>query len=317
VEAVTNVSQLKSLTPNIHHTILTNPLPSFPPPGGSISSALDQSRVVIGHIYSPSSRPEDIDALKKLYTPFIPAERIVTMDAYSAELGQMGQTALLAHQMGAMASLHMLSQGCEANNGAVGWMVGFDIPGASGRGCVMPGSEVVGGLGAPFKEVRSEVKCLVSVAQKLEMQEVAEYWGAVLRMQDFMVRRAAKGLATQLGTEDEKGKKAAIAVLGLEDEKEMGLIIVAELISAGLDVKVCGDGSLKEKIVSEFNKGVQVLENCEAACSGCSGVVVLGSTRAEAEAWQGIGECMKERKVLSIGGELDGVRMKQLGFEVL
>jgi UDPglucose 6-dehydrogenase len=275
--------------------------------------------VIIGHIYSASSRPEDIGALKKLYTPFVPAERIVTMDAYSAELGRMGQTAMLAHQMGAMASLGVLSEKCEASTGAVGWMLGFDTAAVEGSGC---GSSGLGGLGVGggFREVRSEVMCLVSLAKELGMEEVAEYWGSLLKMQEFLVRRAVKGLVQQLGT-DEAAKKAAITitVLGFDDEGEMGTIVVKELRSAGLNVRSLGDGLLKNRVERELGDGIEVVESIEAACLGSSGVVLLGATatRALTEAWQEVIRGMRQKKLLTLGGRLDGVKMKQLGFEVV
>ncbi|CEL06547.1 hypothetical protein ASPCAL09720 [Aspergillus calidoustus] len=316
------IERLESLTPGIHHTILTIPWPSLSLSafaGHALSSPLSEPRVIIGHIYSPSSRPEDIDALKRLYTPFVPAERIVTMDAYSAELGQMGQTAMLAHQIGAMASLGVLSEKCEASTGAVGWMLGFDTAAVEDSVC---GSSGLGGLGVGggFRGVGSEVMCLVSLAKELGMEEVAEYWGSLLKMQEFLVRRAVKGLVQQLET-DEAAKKAAITitVLGFDDEGEMGTIVVKELRSAGLNVKSLGDGVLKNRVERELGDGIEVVESIEAACLGSSGVVLLGATatRASTEAWQEVVRGMRQKKLLTLGGRLDGVKMKQLGFEVV
>ncbi|KAJ0416979.1 hypothetical protein BJY00DRAFT_217016 [Aspergillus carlsbadensis] len=309
--------RLESLTPNIHHTILTNPLPSlsFSPSASGISSNPNEARVIIGHIYSPSSRPEDIDALKKLYTPFIPAEHIVTMDAYSAELGRIGGMAMAAQQIGSLASLRVLGERCEASQGAVGWMLGSDTADNGGNGT---GSQISGvmGLGGGFRGVRSEVKCLVNMARELGMEEVAEYWGSVLKMQGFMVRRAVKGLIDELGTTEE-GKKATIAALGLDEEREMGRIVIKELINAGLNVRVVVDGSLKSKVQDELGEAVDVVDSIETACSGSSGVVCLSSTGAQMEALQAIARNMKDRRLLSLGGGLDGVRMRQLGFEIL
>jgi UDPglucose 6-dehydrogenase len=277
--------------------------------------------VVIGHIYSTSSRPEDIDALKKLYTPFVPAERIVTMDAYSAELGRMSQTAVLAQQAGAMASLGLLSARCEASNGAVGWMLGLESDAGLGSTCGVPGFAGVG-LGGRFKEVRSEGRCLVSMARELGMDEVAEYWGALLRLQEFLVRRAVKGLIKEVRTDEEdKSATTAIAVLGFEEEMEMGTIVVNELRTARLNVKllVLGNNLPSQQIQCELEhgEGIDLVNSIEAACSECSGVVLLDVTSVQAEVWQVATTRLKERKVLSLGGHMDGVKMKQLGFEVL
>ncbi|KAL3492310.1 hypothetical protein BJX62DRAFT_236342 [Aspergillus germanicus] len=312
--------RLESLAPNIHHTILANPLPSFPPPGCSISSPLTEPRVIIGHIYSSSSRPEDTDALKKLYTPFIPAERIVTMDAYSAELGRFGGSAMLAQQMCSLASLSVLSGTCEASQGAVGWMLGCGTAArSSDAGPQLSHLSVGGG----FKEIRSEVKCLVSIAKEMGIDEVAEYWVSLLRMQEFLVRRAVKGLIQELRT-DERANEAttAIAVLGFDDEREMGTIVVKELRNAGLNVKVLVLGnnppSKQVECEPELGEGIDAVKSIEAACSECSGVVLLSATSVQAEGWQKVAASMKDRKVLSLCGYLDdGVKMKQLGFEVL
>ncbi|KAL3440212.1 hypothetical protein BJX65DRAFT_36854 [Aspergillus insuetus] len=314
--------RIESLSPNIHHTILTNPLPSFPPPVGSTSSPPTEPRVIIGHIYSPSSRPDDINALKKLYTPFIPAERIVTMDAYSAELGRLGQTALLAQRMGSLASLGVLSQGCEASAGAVGWMLGMGSEAGFGSACGVPRLWGVS-LGGGFREVRSELQCLVHMAKESGMGEVVEYWGSLLRMQEFMVRRAVRGLVAQLDT-DADGKKATttIALLGFDDERKMGTIVVKELRTAGLTVRVLVLGNnLPIQPVEcelELGEGIDAVESIDAACSECSGVVLLSAMSVQANGWQKVAASMKDRKVLSLCGYLDDVvKMKQLGFEVL
>ncbi|KAL2810306.1 hypothetical protein BJX63DRAFT_434356 [Aspergillus granulosus] len=305
-------NQLKFLTPSIPHTILTNP--TFALPGCSITESLNPARVVIGHIYSPESRATDLDPLKKLYTSFLPEERIVTMDAYSAELGRMVGKAALAQQVVSLASAGLLSGGCEASSGVVGWMFGVNVNGP-GPGPSVCGSGIVEGMGMGMQEVRKEVKCLVEMAKGLGMDEVAEYWGSVLKMQEFMYRRAVGGLVQQLGETALEGKR--VAVVGCEEEREISATVLKELRRAGLRVNVVGDGALKEQVEKELGEDVVVVDKIGAACSGCSGMVFLGASGPQAGGWQEITGAMKERKVLNLGYGLDGVEMKQLGFEVL
>ncbi|KAL3462106.1 hypothetical protein BJX64DRAFT_148325 [Aspergillus heterothallicus] len=300
-------TKLTSLSPTTPHTILTNP--AFTLPSTALCETLTPSRVIIGHVYSPDSRPDDLDALKRLYRAFVPAERIVTMDAFSTELGRMGSNAVLAQQVASLGSIHALSGGCEASSGAVGWMLGVQGEGAGEDGLG------IGSVGmAGMKEARREVRCLVEMARELGMSEVEVYWMGVLRMQEFMVRRAVGGFIAQMETGAE-GQK--VAVLGVAEDVEMGAIVVKELRGAGLLVDVVCDDSMQEKMVNEFGEGVAVPKTMGEACAGCSGIIALNAIGIQAPAWQRLAGAMKERKVLTLGGGLDRVKMKQLGFDLL
>jgi ketol-acid reductoisomerase len=119
-----------------------------------------------------------------------------------------------------------------------------------------------------------------------------------------------------MGT-DEEGKKGSVAVVGFGEQRGVGSIATKELRSAGLEIKVAGDQLLQKPLEVELGEGIDVVGCVEQACSGCRGVVFLGSTRVQPESLQDIARCMKERRVLSLRSDLDGVKMKQMGFEVL
>ncbi|KAL2824290.1 hypothetical protein BDW59DRAFT_180360 [Aspergillus cavernicola] len=299
-------NRLKDLSPpqplTTSFTILTNP--SFTLPGRTISDMINPTRVIIGHIYGSDSSPASLSALKTLYTPWIPDDRIVTMDAWSAELGRIASKAVLAQQMAAVDSVGMLCEGGKASMGSFGWMLGLGV------------EEV--GIGSA--ELRGEIRCLVFLARGLGFDEVAEYWGAVLRVQEAQCRRVAGRVVRSLAGDEEK----RVAVVGVMEGEEMTVVFVRELKKAGVLVRVVDDVMGKEQVESVLRgvdgqlDGIEVADSLEAACQGCGAVVFHGARGVSHEVWQRIfGQMKAPMGVLAMGNRVDRVQMQQLGFVLL
>ncbi|KAI9925880.1 hypothetical protein MW887_005686 [Aspergillus wentii] len=147
--------------------VLSNP--EFITPGTAIRDLLYPHRVVIGHIVSEGmASAEAVNALKRLYTPWIPDERIVTTDAWSSELSKIAVNALIAQRISSLRSVKTICEKANANMEDIAQITGFDWAG-----------------GAPQMDEshsRSDVLCLIYLARELGLNDVAEYWRAVSRV---------------------------------------------------------------------------------------------------------------------------------------
>jgi UDPglucose 6-dehydrogenase len=259
--------------------------------------------------------PEALTALKGLYA-WVPEDRIVTMDAWSSELGKIAASAILAQQRSSIQSLRAICESTNAN--------------------IMHIEQTVGavsatGYGTDGWSLLRDVGCLVYLARELGLPEVAEYWRAVLRMDKYQIQRLAQRISDSLpgGTE-----RRDVAILGfaskwnrIEIRNTSATRLVRELTSTGVKVDIYDPHVPKEQIeralglVSGHLDAVTVVEDLHAACSGC-GAVVLHTDWDEFKEdrldWETMAGLMESPKVLcDPHGMLDWQRMEKLGFKVL
>ncbi|KAI9369562.1 hypothetical protein BJX61DRAFT_545457 [Aspergillus egyptiacus] len=296
-------------SPTASFTFLSNP--EFTLPGTTVQDTLHPVRVIIGHIYGPESSSGPLSALKNLYTSWIPEEKIVTMDAWSAELGRIVSKAVLSQQMASLEAIRMLCEESKANTDNIGWMLGRPDMGGLGLG--------LGGCVS-----NSEVRCLIYLARALELSEVAEYWESVLKMEAVGYRRLARRVAERLRGDDQtETEQPAVAVTGCMESHTGWLTFIKELRSRGVCVQVF-DPLAKGRIANVLRAaagedGIKVVASLEQACEGTSAVVLISPCRFERERWQRIGCQMKEPKmVVDLGGAMamDALEIQQLGFSL-
>ncbi|KAL4746089.1 hypothetical protein BDW72DRAFT_198016 [Aspergillus terricola var. indicus] len=302
-------NQLQAISsPKATYTVLTNPALAVPFPGSLVVSMLAPSSVIIGHIFSATTSTSAITALKRLYASFVPEDRIVTMDAYSAELGAISAKAMLVQQVMALDSVRMICGRVEASPGNVGWMLGgLDIAGVRMGGVWM----------------RREVRCLVNLATELGMEEVKTYWEGVLKLEGMKCRRDVKDLVGVL-KEGEDRKKVALILTDAMEDQETALALLDELRRAELTIRVWVDCASREQSHEVFQtasgevEGVKGADSLESACAGCNAVIIHGSLGIHDEAMQAIADRMEKPKaLLSLGDRMDDMKMRQLGFRLV
>ncbi|KAL4734677.1 hypothetical protein BDV11DRAFT_212608 [Aspergillus similis] len=302
-------NQLQAISsPKATYTVLTNPALVVPFPGSLLVSMLAPSSVIIGHIFSATTSTSAITALKRLYISFVPEDRIVTMDAYSAELGAISAKAMLVQQMMALDSVRMICSRVEASPGNVGWMLGgLDIAGVR-----------IGGVW-----MRREVRCLVNLATGLGMEEVKAYWEGVLKLEGVKYRRDVRELLRAL-KESEDRKKVALILTDAMGDQETALVLLDELRRAEVTIRVWVDPASREQShnalqpVSGRVEGIEVVDSLEDACVGCNAVIFHGSLGIRDEAMQAIADRMdKPKALLSLGDRVDEMKMRQLGFRLV
>ncbi|PYI12638.1 UDP-glucose dehydrogenase Ugd1 [Aspergillus sclerotiicarbonarius CBS 121057] len=302
----------KSASPSASFDVLSNP--DFLVPGTALHDLLYPPRVIIGHIFSEDMSPEALKALKQLYIPWIPEERIITMDAWSSELGKIAANAFLAQQI---SSLHSLSAICESTNANINHI-----------------TQTLGlpqrvGFGFGSSHLQTEVLCLVYLARELGLQQVAEYWRAVLRMNDSHNRRIAQRVLSQLSGDLTEQKIAVLGFTPKENNSQysVALGLIRDLTSNGVQVSIHDPFIPADQLENTLRvsnaslETVTVAESVEAACTGCSAVVLHTDWETfghEKVRWQGIANQMQSPKVfLDPYGVFDQFKMQQWGFKML
>ncbi|KAL4878337.1 hypothetical protein BJY04DRAFT_221273 [Aspergillus karnatakaensis] len=318
-------------------TVLTNPV--YPPSVSAslVSAMLNPPRVLIGHIFSPTSSTQALSVLESLYTSVVPRERIVTMDAWSVELGCIASGAMAAQQWISLAALGRLCglDGVEARGGKVSFLATgllsspVCIGGAEGMQVevAMGGHERGVGCGFGFgfgmMAARAEVSCLVALARERGVDDLAGYWEGVLRVQE---RGWEVSVGRLLGKLDGSLTESRVAVVcGTEGYwKEMSAVVVRYLEEAAVGVIVWKGDPLRAddtEILLENGdvSGDNVVKgSMEDTCSGCNAVVVCGAVKVEDEIWQRIARRMKGPKILlDMANGTNPRRMRQAGFEVM
>jgi UDPglucose 6-dehydrogenase len=195
--------------------------PEFMSEGTAERDILKPHRVLVG------GRDKDaVEAVVGLYRCWVPASRIIRMDAWSAQLAKLLANAMLAQRVSSINSLTAL---CEKSGGdirAVSHAVGRDP--RIGREFLNASP----GFGGSCLE--KDLRLLVALARCLGHPEVAEYWQAVIDLNDRHIRRVTRAISKAAGP---GGKIAVFGVAfkgGVDDERNSpSLRIIHGLAAAG------------------------------------------------------------------------------------
>ncbi|PYH77505.1 UDP-glucose dehydrogenase Ugd1 [Aspergillus uvarum CBS 121591] len=308
----------KTASPTATFDVLSNP--DFLIPGTAIRDLLYPPRVLIGHIFSEDMSVEAITALKRLYLPWVPEERLITMDAWSSELGKIAAHACLAQQISNVQSLSAICESTNANIAHITQTLG--LPPQVGL--------ELGDRGAANSH--TEIRCLIYLARELGLHPVAEYWRAVLQMNEFYRSRTAKRVTERFTGELKDHRVAILGFAGRKDCTVRDLVSTAvglarDLVGIGVQVTVFDPRIPSDQLRSTLRladaslEAVTIVDSVDAACQGCSALILLTEDDEfshEQVRWQGVAGQMQGPKVfLDLCGVLDRFKMQQWGFDML
>ncbi|RDW80441.1 hypothetical protein BP5796_05139 [Coleophoma crateriformis] len=191
--------------PGLHFEVLSNP--EFLAAGTAVNDLLNPDRVLIGSSRTPSGR-QAAELLASVYAAWVPRSRIITTNVWSSELSKLVANSMLAQRVSSINSISAICEKTGADINEVAYSIGLDP---------RIGSQFLkAGLGFGGSCFKKDVLSLVYLAESLGLEEVAEYWQQVLKINDFQrtrfVRRVVKCLNGTL-----VGKK--LAVLGYAFKK--------------------------------------------------------------------------------------------------
>ena len=237
---------LEENSTDIHFEILSNP--EFLAEGTAISDMKSPDRVLIGGDQTESGQ-KAVNALVDIYTNWIPKKKILITNVWSSELSKLASNAMLAQRISSINSLSALCEKTGANIDELSKAIGMDHR-------IGPHflKASVGFGGSCFQK---DILNLVYLCKYYSLDEVAEYWHQVVKINDYQKDRFAQKIIDHFGG-DLIGK--TIAILGwafkakTNDTRESASICVAEkLCKAGALLEIFDPGVSKTTIENDIN----------------------------------------------------------------
>jgi UDPglucose 6-dehydrogenase len=333
-EAIETVLAANLISPDTQFDILSNP--EFLAEGTAIEDLKTPDRVLIGSRMTESGLKACND-LKNVYARWIPEERILMTNVWSAELAKLAANAMLAQRV---SSMNTFSAICEATGADV-----QEISRAVGTDSRLGPKFLSASVGFGGSCFQKDILNLVYIAQSIGLTTVAQYWKSVIEINDWQKERfASKVVSTLFNTV--KGKK--IAVLGFafkkdtSDTRETAAIDVCNrLIEDGANCVIYDPMVPEEQILSELSytkfawdhplssemdantkkklkQHVSVATSAVEACKDAHAVLVITEwDEFKTVDWPSIYKTMlKPASVFDGRTILDHASLRQLGFNV-
>ena len=227
----------------VHFEILSNP--EFLAEGTAIQDLFKSDRVLIGGDETESGQ-KAVQALVDIYSNWISKEKILTTNVWSSELAKLASNAMLAQRISSINSLSALCEKTGADIEELSKAIGMDH---------RIGSKFlkasVGFGGSCFQK---DILNLVYLCKYYGLDEVAEYWHQVVKINDYQKERFAQKIIDHFGG-DLTGKR--IAILGwafkanTNDSRESPSIYITDiLLKRGTTIHVY-DPFVKKEVIQK------------------------------------------------------------------
>ena len=238
---------------NINFEVLSNP--EFLAEGSAIIDLFKSDRVLIGGDQTLSGK-KAINSLLEIYNKWIPRDKIIISNVWSAELSKLASNAFLAQRISSINSLSAFCDKTGANILEVSKAVGLDH--RIGSKFLEPS---VGFGGSCFQK---DILNLVYLSKSYGLDQVAEYWHQVIKMNNYQRKRFAEMIQSNLNGELTNKK---ITILGwafkknTNDTRESSSIYVAEhLLKKGALLNIYDPKVNSYKIINDISLHLKSLE---------------------------------------------------------
>ena len=240
---------------DVHFEVLSNP--EFLAEGSAIRDLEDPDRVLVGSRETPTGLKAR-EELVEIYAKWVPRDRIVTSNIWSSELSKLVSNAFLAQRVSSINAISALCEKTDADVTEVARAVGMDT--RIGNKFL---NASIGFGGSCFKK---DILNLVYLCQYHGLDEVADYWEGVIKINDYQRERfvlnmlssmfntlAGKkiclfGFAFKANTSDTRESPASYVARQLVDEKaEVVITDPRALKNAMIDLEDIGDSIVVEK----------------------------------------------------------------------
>ena len=272
-DAIKNI--LNEIGSDVKFHILSNP--EFLAEGTAMRDLEIPDRVLIGGENSEDGKMA-IDSLVSIYNSWVPIQNILTTNLWSSELSKLTSNAFLAQRISSINSLSELCEKTGADISEVSKAIGMD----SRIGSKFLNSSVGFG-GSCFQK---DILNLVYICKTLGMNEVAEYWEQVVKINNHQKNRFATNILKTLYN-TVAGKK--ITILGwafkkdTNDSRESASIRVSsKLIEEKANLEVYDPKVSPNQIMDDikntdvkFDDNFKIINNPYDACKDSHAIAVL------------------------------------------
>lgn len=203
----------------VHFEVLSNP--EFLAEGTAIENLYKSDRVLIGGDSTPSAK-KAIQKLVDIYKKWIPEKKILITNIWSSELSKLASNAMLAQRISSINSLSALCEKTGASINELSKAIGLDK--RIGPNFLQAS---VGFGGSCFKK---DILNLVYLAKSHGLNEVAEYWEQVVKINEYQKNRFTAKILQHFHN---NVKNIRISILGwafkknTNDSRESASIFVA------------------------------------------------------------------------------------------
>jgi UDPglucose 6-dehydrogenase len=202
--------------------VLSNP--EFLAEGTAIADLEIPDRVLIGGAETPSGQAA-IDELIGIYTHWVPRERILTTNVWSAELSKLAANAFLAQRV---SSINAISAICEQTGADI-----LSVAKAIGTDRRIGAQFLRAGVGFGGSCFQKDILNLVYLCEHNGLQEVARYWEAVVTLNQYQKERFVRRM-TRVMFNTLAGKR--IALFGFAFKANTGDTRESPAIQIGRDL---------------------------------------------------------------------------------
>jgi len=250
--------------------VLSNP--EFLAEGTAIADLQNPDRVLIGGHATEAGR-RAVAALVDLYAHWVPRERILTTNVWSAELSKLAANAFLAQRVSSINALSALCEATEADVGEVARAIGMD----SRIGPRFLNASVGFG-GSCFKK---DILNLVYLCESYGLAESAAYWQQVVSMNDWQQDRFVRNMVGRMFN-TVSGKR--VALFGFAFKKDTGdtrespaIRVARQLVEERAQVVVTDPKALKNAASDLRDLGDRVIFEPDpyAAAAGAHAIALM------------------------------------------
>ncbi|KAK4667940.1 uncharacterized protein QC764_703360 [Podospora pseudoanserina] len=198
---------LRYYRPDVEFEVLSNP--EFLAEGTAVENLMHPDRILIGSAQTLAGL-RAATVVKDVYGAWVPAARIVTVNTFSSELAKLVANTMLAQRI---SSVNAVSAMCEELG------LGADVEDVSlaiGKDARLGSKFLQAGVGFGGSCFEKDILNLAYLARELHLDVVADYWLAVLRMNEDQRRRYARNVVRELNG-SLRGKKIAILGFAFKD----------------------------------------------------------------------------------------------------
>jgi UDPglucose 6-dehydrogenase len=297
----------------IHFEVLSNP--EFLAEGTAVSDLENPDRVLIGG-HETESGQKALQTLVDIYATWIPRDRILTANVWSAELSKLTANAFLAQRV---SSINAISALCEATEADVG-----DVAHAIGTDSRIGPKFLKASIGFGGSCFKKDILNLVYLCETYGLQVPADYWRQVVLMNDYQESRFVKTMLQSMFNTI-AGKRIALFGFAFKadtgDTRESPAIRVCrELVGEHAKVVVSDPKAIRNaKLdVSDLLDEVEFEEDPYLAAKDAHAVAILTEWKLYTELdYQRIYDSMAKPAFIFDGRNLlDHRALFDIGFEV-
>ncbi len=252
--------------------ILSNP--EFLAEGTAIEDMNNPDRVLIGGDPTPSGRSA-VNLLVEIYSRWVPIDKILTTNVWSSELAKLASNAMLAQRISSINSLSALCEKTGADIEELSKAIGMD----SRIGSKFLNASVGFG-GSCFQK---DILNLVYLCKFYGLEEVAEYWHQVVKMNNYQKNRFTNKVIDYF-ISSKKNKN--ITILGwafkanTNDSRESPSInITNSLLNKDFNIKIYDPEVPKGKIMNDLgissSKNITICSTLVDSLKDTSAILII------------------------------------------